>query len=227
MANTGTLKDRTSAGRELAQKLLHLKGENPLVLGLPRGGIPVAFEVAQALDATLEPFFVKKISAPWQKELAIGAVTDGSSPELILNEYEARLAGASDDYIRSEMKKKLGEIERSRRLYLADQRPSDPNGRAVILVDDGIATGSTVKAALAVLRKSQPVKLVLAVPVLPADRIDAFEVLVDELVFLAAPARFGSVGAHFRDFRQVCDAEVVELLNRHALDQTPTDVTPQ
>lgn len=225
MANTGILKDRTTAGRELAQKLLHLKGENLLVLGLPRGGIPVAFEIAQALDAALEPLFVKKISAPWQKELAIGAVANGSSPELILNEREARLAGASDDYIRSEMKKKLDEIER-RRQYLGGHHPSDPHGRTVVLVDDGIATGSTVKAALAVLHKSQPAKLILAVPLLPADRIDEFEVLVDEFVFLSAPVRFGSVGAHYRDFRQVCDVEVVELLNRHALGQAPTDVTP-
>lgn len=216
MANTEPLRDRTDAGRRLAQKLAHLKGTHPLVLGLPRGGIPVAFEVATALDAPLEPMFVKKIGAPGQKELAIGAVADGPAPELVLNEDMVRQVAHDPGYIRAEMKQKLSEIQRRRQHYLGDRRPSDPKGRTVILVDDGIATGSSVKAALTVLRKAGPARLILAVPVLPAQSIKEFQALADELVYLSAPSPFRAVGEHYLDFTQVEDEEVVDLLARSA-----------
>ena len=216
MANLDALKDRTDAGRRLAPKLAHLKDAHPLVLGLPRGGIPVAYEIAAALDAPLEPMFVKKIGAPYQKELAIGAVTDGQRPELILNERVAHLVAANEDYIHAEMNRKLKEIAQRRREYLGDRPTIDPEGRTVILVDDGIATGSSVKAALTVLRKARPARLVLAVPVLPAQSVGTFEGLVDELVYLATPAPFHAVGEHYRDFTQIEDAEVVGLLARSA-----------
>ena len=216
MANQTILQDRKDAGRRLAQKLTHLRDARPLVLGLPRGGIPVAFEISDALDAPLEPMFVKKIGAPHQKELAIGAVADGPRPELILNEHVADLIAASQDYIQAEMQRKLEEIAQRRRAYLGDRPSSDPSGRTVILVDDGIATGSSVKAALTVLRKAGPARLVLAVPVLPAQSIGTFERLVDELVYLAAPSPFHAVGEHYYDFTQVEDAEVVGLLAHSA-----------
>lgn len=216
MANTKLLKNRADAGQQLAQKLLHLKGEHLLVLGLPRGGIPVAFEIARALDAVLEPLFVKKIGVPGQKELAIGAVANGSSPELILNERAMRLAGVSDHYVKNQIKLNLADIDRRRRLYLGDRVPTDPSGRTVILVDDGIATGSTIKAAIFSLRKKTPARLVVAVPVLPAQCVGEYEALADELVYLSAPLRLQAVGAHYLDFRQVEDADVAHLLARNA-----------
>ena len=214
MENPDALQDRTDAGCRLARKLAHLKDADPLVLGLPRGGIPVAYEIAVALDAQLEPMFVKKIGAPHQKELAIGAVADGPRPELILNERVAHLIAASEDYVQVEMKRKLEEIAQRRREYLGDRPAVDPGGRTVILVDDGIATGSSIKAALTMLRKARPARLVLAVPVLPAQSVSTFEELVDELVYLSAPSPFHAVGEHYRDFTQVEDAEVIGLLAR-------------
>ncbi len=196
--------------------LTHLKDAHPLVLGLPRGGIPVAVEIAEALDAPLEPMFAKKIGAPDQPELAIGAVADGANPELVLNQHITRQLRLSPDYVRNQMEQKLDEIAHRRAEYLGQRELSDPAGRTVILVDDGIATGCSVKAALAALRHASPARLVLAVPVLPAGSVVEFEALSDEFVYLAAPPSFGAVGAHYQDFGQVDDAAVVDMLNHHA-----------
>lgn len=214
------LQNRTEAGQLLAEKLVHLKDLRPLVLGLPRGGMPVAVEIAEALDAPLEPMFAKKIGAPGQPELAIGAVADGPNPELVLNQDIARQLRLSPDYVRNQMKQKLQEIARRRAQYLGQRALSDPAGRTVILVDDGIATGCSVKAALAALRHANPARLVLTVPVLPAGGVCEFQALADELVYLAAPLSFGSVGAHYRDFGQVDDTAVVDMLNRHAVQSS-------
>jgi putative phosphoribosyl transferase len=210
------LQDRSDAGRRLAAKLTHLKNAQPLVLGLPRGGIPVAVEIAEALDAPLEPMFAKKIGAPDQPELAIGAVADGPEPELVLNQHVTRQLRLSSDYVREQMERKLDEIAHRRAEYLGQRTLSDPAGRTVVLVDDGIATGCSVKAAVAALRHANPAHLVLAVPVLPAGSVAEFEALTDELVYLAAPSTFGAVGAHYQDFGQVDDAVVIDMLNRHA-----------
>lgn len=208
--------DRADAGRRLAHKLGYLKDHQPLVLGLPRGGIPVAAEIARALDAPLEPLFAKKIGAPNQQELAIGAVADGPSPQLILNKSITHQLAPSPDYIRTQVQQKLEEISVRRAHYLGQRPLTDPRKRAVILVDDGIATGCSIKAALAALRQANPAKLVLAVPVLPASSVREFEDLADELVYLSAPASFGSVGAHYRDFHQVDDVQVINALNQNA-----------
>lgn len=226
MSANQLLANRTDAGRRLADELMHLRDSHPLVLGLPRGGIPVAAEVAEALDASLEPMFVKKIGAPRQEELALGAVADGPNPQLVLNEEIMSRLPPDSTYIRTQMDQKLEEIRRRRALYLGERSLSDPAGRTVILVDDGIATGSTVKAALAVLRKANPAKLVLAVPVLPAQSLKEFQSLTDELVFLSAPIRFGSVGEHYQSFRQVSDAQVINLLNRHAASHSNNEPAP-
>ncbi|MBO6673734.1 MAG: phosphoribosyltransferase [Rhizobiales bacterium] len=211
------LQNRSEAGRRLAARLIHLKSAQPLVLGLPRGGVPVAVEIAEALDAPLEPMFAKKIGAPDQPELAIGAVADGANPELVLNRHITRQLRLSSDYVREQMEQKLNEIAHRRAEYLGQRTLSDPSGRTVILVDDGIATGCSVKAALAALRHANPARLVLAVPVLPSGSVVEFEALCDELVYLAAPTSFGSVGAHYLDFGQVDDAAVIDMLNRHAV----------
>ncbi|GAB5512145.1 MAG: phosphoribosyltransferase [Hyphomicrobiales bacterium] len=183
----------------------------------------MAVEIAKVLDAPLEPMFAKKIGAPDQPELAIGAVADGPKPELVLNKHITRQLSLGPDYIRTQMLQRLEEIRRRRTNYLGKRQLSNPAGRTVILVDDGIATGCSVKAALAALRHANPAKLVLAVPVLPASSVPEFESLVDELVYLTAPSSFGAVGAHYRDFRQVDDATVTDMLSRHAALYSPAD----
>lgn len=207
-------RDRADAGRRLADALAHLRSRHPLVLALPRGGVPVAHEVAAALDAELDLLFVRKLGAPGHEELGIGAVVDGADPQLVLNEEIARHAGAGPDYVEAELRRQLGEIDRRRRTYIGDREPIPIAGRTVIVVDDGIATGGTVKAALRGVRKAAPAHLVLAVPVAPADGIARLHDACDELVCLRTPEVFYAVGAHYADFTQTEDDEVVALLAR-------------
>ena len=204
--------DRRAAGRALAARLQAYRGRDPLVLALPRGGVPVAFEVARALDADLDLLLVRKLGAPGHEELGIGAVVDGANPRLVLNDELVRRTGASQAYLRDEMHRQLQEIERRRRAYLGDRAPIPAKGRVTIVVDDGIATGGTVRAALRGIRTAGPAKLILAVPVAPAESLAALAAECDELVCLAAPQPFHAVGAHYRDFTQTTDEEVRLLL---------------
>lgn len=212
MRQEAEFQDRREAGRRLARALSHLAPERPLVLALPRGGVPVAFEVAEALDAELDLLFVRKIGAPGYAELGIGAVVDGADPQLVLNESVVRQLAPSPNYIRAEMRRQLGEIERRRKAYLGGSAPIEVTGRTVILVDDGIATGGTVKAALKGLRKADPARLVLAVPLAPQDSLAELAEECDEIICLASPEPFYAVGAHYEDFSQTSDEEVVRLL---------------
>jgi predicted phosphoribosyltransferase/dienelactone hydrolase len=214
--------DREEAGRELAAALAHLKDEKPIVLALPRGGVPVAYEVAKALGAPLDVILVRKIGAPGHKELGIGAVVDGANPQLVLNEEVVRMVRPSERYILDEGKRELAEIERRRELYRRDRPPLPVKDRTVVVVDDGIATGGTMKAVLKALRESGPKKLVLAVPVAPADTIAELSPLADEVVALETPEPFFAVGAHYRDFAQTTDDEVMELLSRAAEERAPS-----
>jgi putative phosphoribosyl transferase len=207
-------RNREQAGRELARRLLHLKDAEPVVLALPRGGVPVALPIAEALGAPLDLLLVRKIGAPGHPEFGIGAVVDGRRPETVLNEEVVRMFAIPRSYIEGEVARELSEIERRRALYLRDRTPIDPHGRTVIVVDDGIATGGTVRVALQALARSGVERCVLAVPVAPPDTAGALGALCDEAVFLATPAAFGSVGAYYEDFRQLEDAEVIEQLNR-------------
>ena len=206
--------DRAEAGRMLAERVLALHLPGPLVvLALPRGGVPIAVLVARALSAPLDLLLVRKIGLPWQPELALAAVVDGEPPELVIDEEVQRSADLEPGYIESEAVKEIREIARRRALYLRGKAPVALTGKTVIVVDDGVATGTTMRAALKALRRRQPAGLVLAVPVAPRETIDALRPDVDQIVCLAEPDPFYAIGAHYRDFHQVSDEEVLTALD--------------
>src|SRR5947209_919128 len=205
-------RNRRDAGRRLAVALASYRESRPIVLALPRGGVPVGFEVAKALAAPLDVLLVRKIGAPGHEELGLGAVVDGHDPQLVLNEDLVRAVAPPPGYMEAEQQRQLAEIERRRRHYIGDRSPVAVEGRTVIVVDDGIATGATVKAALRGLARNHPARLVLAVPVGPADTVEELSAECDELVCVATPDSFYAVGPHYGDFRQTEDAEVVRLL---------------
>jgi len=204
--------DREDAGRQLAARLEHLRGERPVVLGLPRGGVVVAAEIARALGAPLEALVVRKVGAPFQPELALGAVIDGNPPQLVRNEDLIETLRIDEEYLRQETERQLTEARRRQEAYRRGRPPVDIVGRTVIIVDDGIATGATMKAALTALSQSRVKRLVLAVPVGPPDTISALKGKVDELVYIDAPPHFRAVGAFYGQFTQTTDEEVVALL---------------
>ena len=213
LGGRGRFADRTEAGRRLAERLRHLKDQRPLVLALPRGGVPVGFEIAQALGAALDVVLVRKIGAPFQPELALGAVVDGSRPEVVLNQQLIDECKIPADYLQAETARQLAEIERRRRVYrAAGLVPAEVAGHTAIVVDDGIATGATMAAALHATRRAGPRRLVLAVPVAPPETIERLRSKVDEIVCLALPSRLGAIGAFYVDFRQLDDDEVIRLL---------------
>jgi len=204
--------DRVSAGKMLAERLGHLASSNPIVLALPRGGVPIGYEIARALRAELELLMVRKLGAPGHEEYAIGAVVDGAEPQLVLNEEAMRIVAPSREYVENELARQLAELERRRRAYIGTRRKPQLAGRTVIVVDDGIATGSTVSAALRGAKRNDPAHLVLAAPVAPPDTIEALRPLCDEIVVLATPEPFYAVGRYYRNFNQVEDSEVIALL---------------
>jgi putative phosphoribosyl transferase len=204
--------DRRDAGRRLASQLSDLAEEAPIVLALPRGGVPVAYEIAKALKADLDLLFVRKLGAPGHEELGIGAIVDGADPHLVLNEDIVKQMSPGPKYIAQEKVRQLKEIERRRRVYLGDRAPVSVQGRTVILVDDGIATGGTIRAALKGVRLSDARRIILAVPVGPGDIIRELASECEDFVCLYSPDPFYAVGAHYEDFAQIDDAEVVSLL---------------
>jgi putative phosphoribosyl transferase len=204
--------DRRDAGRRLAGALEHFRGMHAVVLALPRGGVPVGFEVARALDADFDLLLVRKIGVPGHEELAMGAVVDGAHPQLVLNEEILELVPLPPGYMETAKKQQLAEIERRRHLYLGGTGAIDVDGRIVIVVDDGIATGATMKAALRGIRRSEPRRLVLAVPVAPQSSVDELTAECDEIVALETPEAFRAVGLHYADFTQTTDDEVIQLL---------------
>lgn len=224
MVTLPEFRDRSDAGRQLAQAIGGTATEDPVVLALPRGGVPVAFEIAAFLAAPLDILFVRKIGAPSNKEYGIGAVVDGEPPERVLDAEAIRYSRATDDYVEEETRRELQTIRERRHLYMGARRPVPVSGRNIILVDDGIATGNTVLAAIKGLRQMQVKSILLAVPVAPPETIERLSSVADRIVCLATPRRFLSVGGHYEDFEQVPDEDVIELLKRAAQPErgTPT-----
>ena len=206
--------DRSDAGRRLAAALSTVRLERPVVYALPRGGVPVAVEIAAALKAPLDLVLVRKIGAPGEPELALGAVVDGPDPQVIFNEDVRASTGADDAYVERALKRELEEIERRRRLYFQGLERVDPKGRTAIVVDDGLATGATAKAAVRALKRQGASRVVLAVPVAPPETLAELRREADEVVCLNTPRLFFGVGGFYEDFRQLGDKEVVALLRQ-------------
>jgi putative phosphoribosyl transferase len=206
-------KDRTDAGRKLVPRLLQFKDEHPVVLALPRGGVPVAYEIALALDAPLDIIVVRKLGAPNQPELGIGAVVDGDHYQSVLNEDVMRLLAVSEDYLNHEVELQLREIRRRQQLYRRGHPPEEIRGRTAIVVDDGIATGGSMRAALRGTRRAGPQRLVLAVPVAPPETIESLQTEADVVICLSTPALFHAVGQFYHNFSQTMDEEVIRLLD--------------
>ena len=184
----------------------------PVVLALPRGGVPVALEVARALRAPLDLVMVRKIGVPGQPEVALGAVVDGERPDLEMNEDIARMTGLDRLDVVRLAEPELAEITRRRALYMAGRKPLPLAGCTAIIVDDGIATGATMRVALRAVRRQGAAHVVLAVPVAPAATLEAMQALADDVICLHAPETFGAVGAYYTDFAQVEDRDVIAML---------------
>lgn len=204
--------NRIEAGRKLAARLTEYKNQQPLVLALPRGGVPVAAEVAKALDAPLDLVLVRKVGVPFQPELAMGAIVDGKPPIIVRNEDVIAAVGIDDRQFEAICDEQLAEIERRRSRYLGERPSAEVAARTVIVVDDGVATGATMRAALRATRQRGPKRLILAVPVASPDAVAALQEEADEIVCLETHALFGAIGAYYLDFRQVADEDVSRLL---------------
>ena len=205
-------KSRTDAGRKLVAELVRYKSESPVVLALPRGGVVVAYEVAAALQAPLDIIVVRKLGAPGQPELGIGAVVDGEHPQTVLDDDAVRMLGVSEAYLEAEIAQELREIRRRQDAYRRGHAPVPLAGRTAIVVDDGIATGGSMRAALRAVRRAAPRRLILAVPVAPPEAVESLRNEVDDVVCLRTPFFFHAVGQFYADFNQTTDEEVVELL---------------
>ena len=206
--------DRAEAGRALAQRLARMHLAPPIVvLALPRGGVAIGAEVAQVLRGRLDLVLVRKIGVPWQPELAVAAVVDGDPPQIVVDDEVQRLAGVERGYIEAQALRELPEIARRRQTYLRGRAGLPLAGATAIVVDDGIATGTTMRAALKAVRRGHPARLVLAVPVAPHDAVPALRDEVDDLVCLAQPEPFRAVGLHYEDFEQVSDEDVLAALD--------------
>ena len=203
-------RDRRHAGVALARHLANVKGRDVVVLALPRGGVPVAFEVARALDAPLDVFVVRKLGLPGHPEFAMGAIASGGVR--VLNDEVVRLYRVPQRAVEAIAQEERTELERRERVYRRQRPPLDVRGRTVVLVDDGLATGSTMKAAVEAARALGPARIIVAVPVGSPETCREFAAIADEIVCARAPEQFAAVGQWYDDFRQTTDEEVRELL---------------
>ncbi|CUH63869.1 Putative phosphoribosyl transferasec/MT0597 [Thalassovita gelatinovora] len=204
--------DRQTAGQALAEVVAQKAYADPVILALPRGGVPVAIELVRALHAPMDLVMVRKIGAPGQPELAVAAVVNGDDPQIVINDSITRAFGLNAADIEAMSKPRLQEIARRRALYLGDRKPVPVKGRTAIVTDDGIATGATMRASLLAVRRRDPARLVLAVPVASREVIADLGKEVDEVICLTMPDPLRAIGLHYDDFSQVDDDEVVRLL---------------
>ena len=222
-----SFQDRTEAGRMLGQALQEYSGAAVIVYALPRGGLPVAVEIAKALQAPLDLALVRKVGIPSYPELAMGAVIDGQTPAIVRNEEVIRAAGITEPLFQKCCQRELEEIRRRRRLYLGDRADPDLAGKTVIIVDDGLATGATARAAVIGLRKRHPRKIVLAVPVASVEALDTLRKEADAVVCLEVPADFRAVGQYYQQFPQLSDQDVLDALEEVNTLKGPDPESPQ
>ncbi len=207
--------NRSEAGKRLTPELLKYRTDDPIILALPRGGVVVAAEIALAFDAPLDLILVRKLGVPMQPELAMGAVVDGARPFVVRNEDILAQLDRPEKYFGQvcERERELDEIERRRKLYFKDRPRADIEDRIVIVVDDGIATGATTRAALRAVRKCMPRWLVLAVPVAPTSTLEELSAEADDIVCPESHEPFYAIGSYYEDFHQVTDREVIDILS--------------
>ena len=205
--------DRADAGRQLARLLADLELDQPLIYPLPRGGVPVAVEVAKRMAAPLDLLLVRKIGAPGNPEVALGALVEGADEQIVINEEIQRLSGADDAYLARAVAEQRAELERRKALYLRDRTRANPKGRTVVIVDDGLATGATMKAALIGLKRAGPQRIVVALPLAPKEALDEISAQADDILCINAVTSFHGVGSFYDDFHQLTDDETVGLLN--------------
>jgi putative phosphoribosyl transferase len=207
-----SFRDRADAGERLAALLAHLKDKAPVVLALPRGGVAIGAEIARLLGAPLDIVLVRKIGVPWQPELALGAVSNGAEPQTFIDAEMQKALAIPEDFVRAETARQLAELERRRQTYCADRPLVSVEGRTAIVVDDGIATGATMRVALRAVRRRRPSHLVLAAPVAAPETLAALKDEADETVCVLTPSGLGAIGYYYDDFHQMSDAEVTRLL---------------
>jgi len=214
--------DRREAGRQLAAALAFLKERSPVILGLPRGGVPVAYEIAMALEAPLDVLLVRKIGSPFSPEVGMGALVEGDPPRRVLNDEMIDLLRPSSLFLAQEVERQTRELQRRRSLYCGGRERMPLAGRTVVIVDDGIATGGSMLAALEAVRAAEPERLLLAVPVAPADTLEKLCSLADDAICLQVPANFRAVSQYYEDFAQTGDEEVTALLDEAAKRSLPS-----
>ena len=212
--------DRAEAGRRLAERLLQFREARPVVLALPRGGVPVAYEIARTLGAPLDLVLVRKIGAPWQPELALGAVSDGDVPRVALNQELITAMGIDQEFLDAEVAAQFTEVKRQVAIYRRGRPPVPVNGRTVIVVDDGIATGATVRAGIAAIRQDNPARIILAVPVAAIDSLELLRPDVDDIICLQSPPNFSAVGRFYVNFDQTTNEQVIAALDAAASNIT-------
>jgi putative phosphoribosyl transferase len=217
----GIFRDRKQAGELLAEEVARHGFPDPIVLGLPRGGVPVAAEVATKLKAPLDIILVRKIGAPMQRELAVGAVVDGGAPEIVRNEELISMVGLTEGEFQQEAKRQLEIIEERRKLWVAGRARIPVKGKTAIIVDDGIATGATVKASLHALKRQGPQRTVIATPVASRESVEELRGEADDVICLEVPEYMGAIGFFYADFAQVSDAEVSRILDNMAAEGMP------
>ncbi|WP_423065216.1 phosphoribosyltransferase [Devosia sp. CN2-171] len=212
---TPSFLDRRDAGQALARELQHLHLQHPLILALPRGGVPVAREVAESLGADLDLLLVRKIGAPGHAEYGIGAVAEGAvHPQLVVSEEVMALINPPPGYLEAEQRRQIAEIERRRLAWRGGRPPIPVAGRTVVIVDDGVATGNTARVAIRAVRQDGAREVILAIPVAPADVVESLAQEADRLVCLATPEPFVAVSLHYQHFGQLGDEQVLELMGK-------------